>query len=192
MITSNDSFTDVLSKESSDSVPSSPACLTLRLTRSLELFCRQNGSYAACFSIGCFSTVLTIFSILRLPLRKKGLFFIDFPFFPNLFPFWSLHEPCCSPTAPVCCATEAKRLPAERNTFAAAPRGDNKTDGLILGHFSLLMLLRSPVLWQPKELYFLEVERGGGRKGSEAAVWEQPCSGSRSSAGAAGVDPAQW
>lgn len=71
-------------------------------------------------------------------------------------------------------ATEVKPVSVERDTFAAAPPGDYKTDGLIPGHFSLLMLLRSPVLWQPKELYSLEPEQGGGGKDSEAAVWDQP------------------
>lgn len=102
---------------------------------------------------------------------------MSFPFFHNLFPFSSLREPCCSPTAPVGCAMEAKRLSAERGTFAAEPRGDYKTGGFIPGCFSLLMLLWSPALWQPEEL--CSSERGGRRKDSGVAVWEQPWLGWR-------------
>lgn len=85
---------------------------------------------------------------------------------------------------------EVKRLSVELNTFAAVPQGDYKTGGLISGHSPLLMLLQSPVLWQPKELHPLELEWGGGMKESAIAVGDQPCCSRCQRPAGAGVYPA--
>lgn len=160
-----------------------PPSLPLKLMRNLELSYRLNGSYDT--SQSTVFWLLTIFSILRVHLRREDSFFpFLFLFPPYLFTFClSRHELCCSLIAPVPCAVEAKPLSVEHNTFAAVPQGDCKTGGLISGHSPLLMLLQSPVLWQPKELHPLELEWGGGTEG-------QPCCSRRQRPASAGVYPA--
>lgn len=76
-----------------------------------------------------------------------------------------------------------KRLSVEHNTFAAVPQGDYKTGGLISGRSPLLMLLQSPLLWQPEELHPLEPEWGGGTKDSALLFETSPA--------AAGARPAR-
>lgn len=135
--------------------------------RNLELSYRLNGSYATCLSTDHFLTVDDFLYFKGA--FKRGLFFLSFPF-PSIFFTFFLSRPelCCSLIAPVPCAMEMKRHSVEHNTFAAVPQGDYKTGGLISGRSPLLMLLQSPVLWQPKELHPLELEWGGGTRESAA------------------------
>lgn len=137
---------------------------------------------------------LTIFLYFKGAFKKRELlgFFLSFPF-SHFFFFFLLNRPelCYSLTAPVHFGMEMKGLSVEHNTFAAVPQGGYKTGGLISGCSPLLILLRSPMLWQPKELHPLELEWAGGRKDSTTAVRNQPCCSRRPAS--AGVYPAlRW
>lgn len=157
--------------------------------RNLELSYRLNGSYATCFSIYHFLTI-DYFLYFKGAFKKRQLFSPFLFLFLPIFLLFSLSRPelCCSLITPVPRAMEMKHPSVEHNTFAAVPQGDYKTGGLILGRSPLLILLQSPVLWQPKELHPLELEWGGGRKESTTAVRDQPCCSRRPAS--AGVYPA--
>lgn len=124
---------------------------------------------------------------------------VSFIFFHNLFSFLGLRKPWCSPFAPVCCAVEVKHLSVEHNTFAAAPQGTIKQMASSRVIFLYWCYCGAPCYGNRRSCT-LELEQGGGRKDSEAAVWDRPCSSSHSSAGTStspahcgiGVYPARW
>lgn len=133
--------------------------------RNPELSYRFNGSYATCFSTDHFLTV-DYFLYFKGAFKKRGLFFPFLFLFSPVFLLFFLSRPelCCSLIAPVPRAMEMKRLSVEHNTFAAVPQGVYKTGGLISGRSPLLMLLQSPVPWQPQESHPLELVGAEGRR----------------------------